>query len=296
MKSKNCICNEALRSGKRLLFILTASFLVALNVNTFVKAGDLIPGGFMGVTLLMQQIGSSLFMTEVPFSLAFYALCSIPAAISYFHIGKKFTLYSVIAILLVGIFTDNIHPIFLSYLEVQSPLLSAVFGGLLNAFAVSMCLHVNATCGGTDFIAILISEKLKKDGWRYIFVFNCIVLLITAYMFNIDKVLYSVIFQYITTIGIRYFYLGYQQKTLLIITDSPAAVVDAIKESCHRSTTSFSGIGQFLKLEKTMIYSVVSADEVNSVVFEIKKHDPNAFVNVIRSDHIIGNFFYRERD
>ena len=281
---------------KRFFFILLASFLMALNINSFISAGDLIPGGFMGLTLLIQQTGKLLFYFDIPFSPVFYGLNLIPAVISYFYIGKKFTIYSCIAIFLIGIFTDCIPPIFTDHLRVQNPLLSAVFGGLLNAFSISLCLHVSATSGGTDFIAIFVSERLKKDGWRFVFVFNCIVLLIAGYLFDIDKVLYSIIFQYITTIGIKYFYLGYQQKTLLIITNSPTAVYEAIKNYSNHAATSFSGIGQFLKKEKTLIYSVVSADEANSVIVEIKKCDPNAFVNVIRSDNINGNFYYRERD
>jgi uncharacterized membrane-anchored protein YitT (DUF2179 family) len=269
---------------------------MALNINSFIHAGDLIPGGFMGTTLLLRQIGALLFNADIPFSPVFYGFCLIPAIISYFHIGKKFTIYSCISILLVGVLEDSIPPIFANYLRVQNPLLSAIFGGLLNAFAISLCLHVGATSGGTDFVAIFISEKCRQDGWRYIFAFNCIVLLAAACIFDIDKALFSVIFQYITTIGIKYFYLGYQQKTLLIITDSPTAVYEAIKNSCDRAATSFTGIGQFQKKERTLIYSVVSADEVDSVILEIKKCDPGVFVNVIRSEYIKGNFRYKERD
>jgi uncharacterized membrane-anchored protein YitT (DUF2179 family) len=269
---------------------------MALNINSFIYAGDLIPGGFTGVALFVRQIGAALFNADIPFSPVFYGLCFIPSIISYIYIGKKFTIYSCLSIFLVGIFVDNIPPIFTNYLEVQNPLLSAVFGGLLNAFAISLCLHVGATSGGTDFIAIFISEKCRQNGWRYVFVFNCLVLLTAACTFSIEKVLYSVIFQYITTIGINYFYLGYQQKTLLIITDSPAAVYEAIKNSSGHSATAFSGVGQFLKKERTMIYSVVSADEVDSVIIEIKKCDSNAFVNVVRSEYVKGNFQYRVRD
>ena len=269
---------------------------MALNINSFVHAGDLIPGGFMGVALLTRQIGDSIFNLDISLSPVFYGLCLFPAILSYFCIGKRFTLYSCLAILLIGIFADSVPPILINYLKVQNPLLSAVFGGVLNAFTISLCLHAGATSGGTDFIAIFISEKFRQDGWRYIFMFNCVTLVVTGFLFDIDKVLYSVIFQYITTIGINYFYLGYQQKTLLIITDSPNAVYDAIKNSSNHAATSFSGIGQFLKKEKTLIYSVVSADEVNSIILEIKNCDPHAFVNVIHSDYIKGNFRYRERD
>ena len=281
---------------KRIVFISFASFLMALNINSFIYAGDLIPGGFMGVALLLRQVGAALFNADIPFSPVFYGFCLVPAVIGYFYIGKKFTIYSCISIFLVGFLTDCIPPIFANYLIVQNPLLSAVFGGLLNAFAISLCLHAGAASGGIDFIAIFISERYRQDGWRYVFFFNCLVLIAATCIFDIDKALYSIIFQYITTIGIKYFYLGYQQKTLLIITDSPAAVYEAIKSSSGRAATSFSGIGQFLKKEKTMIYSVVSADEVDAVILEIKKCDANAFVNVIRSEYIKGNFQYRERD
>jgi len=281
---------------KRIILIIIASFLLALNINSFIAAGDLVPGGFTGVVLLVQQIGAMFFDINIPFSPVFYGLCFFPMILSYLYIGKKFTIYSCGAIVLVGIFVDTIHPDFASYLQVQNPLLSAVFGGLLNAFAISLCLHAGATSGGTDFIAIFISEKFRQDGWRYVFIFNCMVLVAAGYIFNVDKVLYSIIFQYVTTIGIRYFYRGYQQKTLLVITDSPTAVYDVIKTISNHAATSFKGIGQFKQQEKTLVYSVVSADEVNLTVAEIQKADPNAFVNVLDSDYIRGNFYYRERD
>ena len=281
---------------KRIALIITAAFLLALNINTFIAAGDLVPGGFTGVVLLAQQVGNIFFGINIPFSPVFYGLSLVPVIMGYLYIGKKFTLYSCLAIFLIGVFVDTIHPDFVKYLNVQNPLLSAVFGGVLSAFAVSLCLHAGAVAGGTDFIAIFISERFRKDGWRYLFVFNCIVLVAAGYIFSIDKVLYSIIFQYVTTIGIRYFYRGYQQKTLFVITDSPTAVYDAIKTVSNHAATSFKGIGQFRQQEKTMIYSVVSADEVNLTVAEIQKTDPNAFVNVLDSDYIRGNFYYRERD
>lgn len=283
-------------TAKRIALIVTASFLFALNVNSFIAAGDLVPGGFTGLTLLMKQSAKMFWDINIPFAPVYYGLSVIPAILGYLFIGKKFTIYSCISIILFGLFVDATPEIFTSYLNVQNPLLSAVFGGVLNAFAVSLCLHAGATSGGTDFIAILISEKFRQDGWLYIFVFNCIVLVAAGYMFDIDKVLYSVIFQYVTTIGIKYFYRGYQQKTLLIITDSPIEVYDVIKRVSNHAATSFSGVGQFRKQEKTLIYSVVSAYEVNMIVAEIQKAEPNSFVNVLNSDYIKGNFYYRERD
>jgi uncharacterized membrane-anchored protein YitT (DUF2179 family) len=283
-------------TAKRIALITAGAFLLALNVNSFIKAGDLVPGGFTGVALLIQQAGNLFGGANIPFAPVFYGLSILPVLLGYFFIGKKFTLFSCVSIVLFGFFVDATPEIFTSFLNVQNPLLSSVFGGLLNAFAISLCLHAGATSGGTDFIAIFISERFRQDGWLYIFVFNCLVLVAAGVMFDIDKVLYSVIFQYVTTIGVKYFYRGYQQKTLLIITDSPAVVYDTIKTISNHAATSFKGVGQFRQQEKTLIYSVVSAYEVDLTVAEIQKSEPNAFVNVLSSDYIRGNFYYRERD
>jgi uncharacterized membrane-anchored protein YitT (DUF2179 family) len=45
-----------LRAVKQLFLVTLASALMAFNINTFVKAGGIIPGGFTGLTLLIQEI------------------------------------------------------------------------------------------------------------------------------------------------------------------------------------------------------------------------------------------------
>ena len=48
--------NKVLDDTKRTVFIIVAAFLMAMNIKSFVRAGDLLPGGFSGLTLLIQQI------------------------------------------------------------------------------------------------------------------------------------------------------------------------------------------------------------------------------------------------
>ena len=44
------------KTVKRLFLVLAGAVLMAFNINTFVHAGGLIPGGFTGLTLLIQEI------------------------------------------------------------------------------------------------------------------------------------------------------------------------------------------------------------------------------------------------
>ena len=284
------------RTVRRLTLIVLGSALMAFNINTFVKAGELIPGGFNGVTLLIQGICLRYFNITIPFSLVLYALNSVPAVFCFRFIGKKFTLYSVLMVLLSGIMTDLMPNMFISFIQLHDILLSAVFGGILNAIAIILCLVADATSGGTDFIAIYISEKYRKDAWNYIFAGNCVILVITACLFTLNKALYSIIFQFTTTMVLNSLYRAYQQKTLFIITSRPDEVYNLIREKTHHAVTAIAAKGLYDKQERIILYSVVYSDEETSLINAIHAIDSGAFINVLKTEHINGRFFKRPKD
>ena len=79
---------------QRIFLVIIASFVMAANIKIFVRAGDMFPGGFNGLTLLIQRTASQYFHIEIPFSLINLLLNAAPALISFIYIGKKFTVYS----------------------------------------------------------------------------------------------------------------------------------------------------------------------------------------------------------
>jgi uncharacterized membrane-anchored protein YitT (DUF2179 family) len=281
---------------KRVLLISAGALLMAFNLNTFVHAGGLIPGGFTGLALLIQESALRFGGFHVPFSLILYALNIVPAAVSFRYIGKWFTAYSGLMVLLSGLLTDWMPAMFIQAIQLHDMLLSAVFGGLLNGIAICLCLYAEATSGGTDFIAIFFSEKYRRDAWNYIFIGNCVILVLAAFLFALDRALYSIIFQFATTVVISRLYQGYQQKTLLIITGKSTEVYELIRDRTNHDATSFTGIGRYEMTERVLLYSVVSAGEVNSLVAEIKKIDPGAFINVIRTEQLNGRFYQRPKN
>jgi uncharacterized membrane-anchored protein YitT (DUF2179 family) len=119
---------------------------------------------------------------------------------------------------------------------------------------------------------------------------------VAAFLFTLDKALYSTIFQFTATIAMSSLYRGYQQRTLFIITGKPDEIYTLIREQTHHGATAFRGIGYYEKAERTMLYSVVSADEVSPLVSAIKKLDGSAFVNVLKTEQINGKFYMRPKD
>jgi uncharacterized membrane-anchored protein YitT (DUF2179 family) len=280
---------------KRLTCVVISAGLMAFNINTFIHAGGIIPGGFSGVALLIQESVQKFAGINLSFGIMLIMLNAIPAIFSFRAIGKWFSIFSCLNIALCGLFSDWIPPIFTNFLQLHDNLLNAVFGGLLNAVAINLCLNVDATAGGTDFIAIYFSEKHGKDVWYYILAGNCVILTLAAFLFNLEKALYSIIFQYTTTTALVSLYRGYQQKTLLIITDKPEEVYTIIRDMTHHDATSFTGIGRYLKTERTMLYSVVSATDVTPLIVAIKAIDPKAFINTIRTEQLTGTFYRRPK-
>lgn len=102
------------------------------------------------------------------------------------------------------------------------------------------------TSGGTDFIAIFLSEKYSIDSWNYIFAGNVVILGIAGALFGWDKALYSIIFQYTSTQVLHVLYKRYQKQTLIIVTKRPEDVYEAIAEITHHDATLIKGDGHVI--------------------------------------------------
>lgn len=277
---------------QRILLVTLGAIIMALNIKVFVRAGDMFPGGFNGLTLLIQRTASEYFHIELPFSVINLLLNAVPAVISFRYIGKKFTAYSCLMIVLTSILTD----IFPSLEITSDPLLISIFGGIINGCAISLCLFANATSGGTDFIAIFFSEKKGIDTWNYIFVGNVVMLVVAGLLFGWEKSLYSIIFQFTSTQILHMLYKRYQKQTLLIITDHPEEVYETIRDKTHHDATHFRGIGCYEGQEKHLLYSVVSAEEAKHTIDGIRAVDPKAFINCMKTEQITGRFYNRPND
>ena len=252
-EKKQKLVTNLKRDAVRLVVVLMAAFLMATNIQTFVNTGGLYPGGATGLTIIIQRIFSNYIGINVPYSPINICLNAIPIYIGFRFIGKRFTIFSMIMVLANGFFVDLIP----THVLTHDPLLIAVFGGIINATAITMCLEVDATSGGTDFISIFLSQRKGVDAFPIIFAGNVVILTIAGILFGWDKALYSMIFQYVSTQTLHVLYRTYQQKTLFIITDSPDEICKLIYANSGHGATLIDGEGSFEHRDKKIVYSIV---------------------------------------
>ena len=290
IKKKNGPWREV---GKRLLVITIYSIIMALNYKSFVQAGDLFPGGFTGLTRLAQRCAQESWGVTLPFAPINLVLNAIPAAVSFKLIGKRFTMYSCLAIVVSSIFTDLVPSVPVT----EDILLICVFGGLINGFSISLCLQARITSGGTDFIAIALAERKNVNAWNYIFCGNVIMLMVAGALFGWDRALYSIIFQFASTQVIRMMDPDGRRVTLFIVTgrEKAGGVCAQIQDTRHTATL-IEGVGLYNGEPCVMIYSVVGSNQLRRLTRKVKQADPQAFVNVIRTEKLMGNFYRDPRD
>lgn len=267
--------------------VLIAATIMSINIKTFVQAGGLLPGGFTGLSLLIQRIARTFIHIEIPYSLINILLNAVPAYIGFKTIGKRFTSYSVMMIILNSLLVDFIPSIPIT----SDPLLVAVFGGILNGIAVSIALKGKASSGGTDFISVYLSEKFNMNSWNLVLGINTVILLCSGMLFGFEAALYSIIFQFVSTQIIDKFHQRNQRITLMIISEKADDLSKELLEFTHHGVTRFEGIGCYKGENRTMLYMVIGADEVKDVIDFIKQKDSKAFINIMRSIGIKGNFY-----
>ena len=100
--------NQMKRDIRRTVLVLAGALLMALNLKIFVRAGGLLPGGVAGLSVLLQRLAERYLSVEIPYTVINVILNALPVYIGFRYIGKKFTILSLVMIVVSSVLTDVI--------------------------------------------------------------------------------------------------------------------------------------------------------------------------------------------
>lgn len=271
--------------------VLASSLLQTYVIKAFIQPSNLLSSGFTGVAILIDKI-ASLYGGNISTSLCILVL-NIPVALAcYKSISKKFTLLSTIQFITTSFLLKVVSfpPLF------DDVVLNVVFGGFLYGMSVVIALKSSASTGGTDFIALYVSNKINHSIWEQVFIFNAVILCIFGYMFGWIYAGYSIVFQFISTKTISAFHHRYERVTLQITTMDPENVIDAYVDNYRHGISCVQGYGGYSKKKMFLLHTVMSSYEVSDAVGIIREQDPNAIINVVRTEQFFGGFYQQPID
>ena len=277
---------------RRIILSILSGVVVSLNLQLLVRSGGMYPGGLSGLTILIQDIFEKYRGIHIPYG-RMYLLLNLPTVwLGFKKIGKKFTLYTLITIATVTVLTELIP----RYTITDDLLLISVFGGIINGASIAIALAAGATTGGTDFISIFLTENTPVDGFTVILGFNAVMLSVAGMLFGWERALYSIIFQYATTQVVHLLNNRYKKDTVFVVTDHPDEIVSSLQKCVHHGITEMKMIGAYQGQPRTLIYTVISSPELKRVLKSLRETDPQAFVNVIRTERVTGRFYIKPND
>ncbi len=267
--------------------VVLSAFLQAFVLETFLLPAKLLSAGFTGIAILLNQITAK--FTSYQISTAFFIVfLNLPVALVCAKtIGKKFTLFSSIQFITAAFFLNwfQFTPIF------HDTVLNIIFGGFLNGLSIVIALSGNASSGGTDFIALYVSNKTGREIWQYIFVFNIFLLALFGYLFGWEYAGYSILYQFISTKTIENFYQRYKRVTLQITTRIPDTIIKEYLARHRHGISVVSGYGGYSGNPVSLLHIVCSSYELDATIKTIRSADPGVIINVLPSINFYGRFY-----
>ncbi len=267
--------------------VTVSALLQAYVMHVFMNPSNLLSGGFTGIAILIDKI-ASLYGRQISTSLGMLLL-NIPVAFMCMKsISPRFTFYSMLQVFFASFFLKIFHFTVLF----EDIMLNVIFGGFLYGLSTAIALKGNASTGGTDFIALFVSNKIGRSIWEYVFAGNCIVLGIFGFLFGWPYAGYSILFQFVSTKTISAFHHRYERVTLQITTKKAKEIVAVYIKSFKHGISSVEARGGYSGKKMYLLHTVVSSYEVSDVVRLMMETDPDVIVNILKTQNFYGRFYH----
>lgn len=270
------------------LMTIASSLLQVFVIQVFMNPCNLLSSGFTGVAILISRI-TGLF--GIPFSVSLgILLLNAPAVLlAYKSVSVRFTFLSCLQFGLTSLFLKifSFSPLF------SDLTLNVLFGGFLYGMSIVLALRADGSTGGTDFIALYVSNRIHKSIWDYVFIFNCTMIIIFGALFGWEHAGYSIVFQFISTRTIDSFYQRYAQVTIEVTTDDPDAVTRKYLDNFRHGMSVVKAYGAYSRNPVYICKTVVSSYEEADVVSCIRSVKPNVIINSYKTNHFYGTFYQR---
>jgi uncharacterized membrane-anchored protein YitT (DUF2179 family) len=175
-------------SLRKLSIIVLGSLLIAIGTDFYLVPFKVLDGGIIGIALIMNYMfGFKIGLVII--------LCSIPIFCISWVRNRTFFYNSISGMLVSSVFIELLVPFqyhFLYYIEL-GPFTSSMFGGFLLGTGLGIMLRHEASTGGTDLIAKLLSKYTVLNVGIIIFLIDGLVIGIGGLLISWETFIYSVI-------------------------------------------------------------------------------------------------------
>lgn len=271
---------------------ILGSVMFAFGLNVFITPLALYNGGFMGIsqlirTFIVNTLHFSFGQTDIAGII--YLLINLPLIyMAWTKMGKMFFARSIITIIIQTL-ALTIIPIPASPI-IDDYLAACVIGGIIAGTGSGLILRGGSSGGGQDILGIYFSKKFPGFSvGKVSLIINFFVYGICLVMFNIEIVIYSLIYGVVYSIACDRVHIQNINMSVMIFTKK-LGISRAIIEQMGRGVTNWDGAGAYTNQTSYILFVVISKYEVNRLKRVVHSIDPNAFMIFTEGCSVSGNF------
>ena len=259
--------------------ITFGAVLAAAAIYFFMLPLNIAIGSGSAIAMLLNH-----YIPQIPISLFSLIFNVIMLLLGFLLIGREFgakTVYaSIVVPVALGVF-EWLCPNFKSL--TNEPILDAVCYILVVGIAMAILFSHNASSGGLDIVAKIMSKYLKMGLGTAVSI-SGIAVAMTSAIYNPDNktVVVSVLGTYFSGLLIDKFIFGLNiKRRVCIISSRLDEIVDYILHDLGSGATLYESIGAYDNVTRREAVVIVDKNEYVALMDRIKEIDPKAFVTVI---------------
>jgi uncharacterized membrane-anchored protein YitT (DUF2179 family) len=264
------------RAIKEYAIITFGTVLAAIAIYFFMLPSNLAVGSGTALAMVLSNF------IPLPISVISLAINVILLILGFLLIGPEFgakTVYTAIMLpVVLGVF-EFIFPNFKSLTE--DPLLDMICYILIVGIAMAILFSYNASSGGLDIVAKIMSKYLRMGLGTAVSVSGIIVSLTSILCYDTKTVVLSVLGTYFSGMIVDKFIFGLNiKRRVCVISPEIDRIVDFLLHELHSGATLYEGIGAYDGTVRREVVTIVDKNEYRLLMEYVKKVDPKAFVTV----------------
>ena len=264
------------RAIKEYTVITFGTVLAAAAIYFFMLPCNLTVGSGTALAMVLSNF------IPLPISVISLTINVILLILGFLLIGPEFgakTVYTAIMLpVTLGVF-EYVFPNFQSL--TGDPLLDMISYILIVGIAMAILFSYNASSGGLDIVAKIMSKYLHMGLGTAVSVSGIIVSLTSVLCYDTKTVVLSVLGTYFSGMIVDKFIFGLNiKRRVCVISPEIDKIVDFILHDLHSGATLYDGIGAYDGTVRREVVTIVDKNEYRLLMDYIKKVDPKAFVTV----------------
>ncbi len=281
---------KIIRVGIQQSMMVIGGILSAVGYVFFQVPYKIAAGGVAGLGIIFFEF------TGFPVGY-FYLLANVPLFIVGFALlGRwSFIWSSLVAVLVFSLASEALIYLIpawgITFPLTEDKLLASIYAGVLYGVGCGLIYRFGGTIGGSSIIARIIYNKTGFPMSQSYLYTDLAIILCAGFVFSMEIALLALVTLVLVGIFSDFVLEGSSQtRTLMIITEHPAPIRDAIMHELRRGVSHWEVIGGYSGKKRTMLYLTVLRSRIYDVKFILSRIDPEAFVVVGVSQQTWGGF------